>query len=1182
MSGCIIRFDSFRSKVLVAWAVSLLLTWAAAAVCQAGPNLYPDPGFESSGVSGVARTGEKAGYLKVDARNHWAAIGGRIEVEPFAKYRVTGWVRGRVGSGQLFAPYCYEWDNYEWAFVSAHTIQTLDRWTQTAVTFISPHATMYVHPLAYIDAENCEAWVDDVVVEKIAEPLEAMEGLAAKASRTDSETQILARWYIRRGDVAAAERLMRGTTGEARADIACLIAQHTKDLTRRRPFIMEMIASGGPMYNNGLRRLDEITTGMSETDKLKLVEAAARLKPDSASVKSYRRVLEASLAGLSGPLTLAEAARKLKSLRSSIARLKVNVPADSPAAKELRTAMQTLESTQKEVDERKASLGRCKIYIGGGLVRPDTHAIVIPDKPTLQEEHAAKDLAYHLELITGHALPVVRESKVGKATPILVGKCRLARKLDPSVNFGGLGTEGIHLKTAGPALILAGNRRGVLYATYTFLEDYLGCRWFTPDCATWPQRGTIRVPEIDKRYIPPLEYRGTDYPCSLPADYSVRNRYNGGNHRPDGPRGGHVGVHSLAHTFNGLVPPEKYFATHPEYYSEIDGKRVGAYTQLCLTNPDVLRIATESVRRWIRENPDKTIFSVSQNDWWNYCTCAKCNAVAEEEGSQSGLVVRFINAIADAIKDEFPNVVIETLAYQYTRKPPKITKPGKNVIICLCSIECCFIHPLATDPFNKSFVEDIRGWNRICNRLYIWDYVINYAHSVCPFPNLYVLKPNIDFFIKNGVKGIYEEACYYTKGSEMQELRAYLMAKTLWDPHYDTDKAIAEFCSAYYGPAGRYIRQYINLIHRETQKDPKLHVAIYTHPKSYVTPDMIAKAKDLFDRAEAAVPNDPTRLHRVQVARLPIMYAEIALATADTFAERDGRLVQTGGTDVPAIADRFEKIARAEGLTMIREGGPDATLDAWLDSIRRGPREVQIQKLSSPALEISVLPELGGRIWRIRGLPEGRDLLKLSGKEGAWIPTEGGYEEYSESGYRAPGWNEPYRVTERSERAITLEANLRNGYKMTRRIELDAEKPLIKVTSTLTNTSDSERTSCLRIHPEFLVTSTRQAKVRILRADGSWRTEDLANPADPGAEKDIWLRGDDVPAGKWALVDETAGWTIVNRVPESQIGQCLLNWKGSEARVNLELYSPEVKLESGESITIEHTYQIERSEAISR
>lgn len=1143
---------------------------AGAAPMCGGQNVYPDPGFEVTGETGVARSGTKAGHLAVEARNHWAAIGGRIDVQPFARYRVTEWVRARVGSGTFFAPYCYEWDNYEWAFVSSHPIASSGEWVRTETTFISPHKTMYVHPLAYIEAENGEAWVDDIVVEKVKSPGDAMAELLKKPNPSEDEKRLIARWHLARGSILGADDVLRASSGLTRADIATSTAATLRKPQDRLPYLIDMIAYGGPSYNDGIRRFREIARGIEMPDVLTACAEALRRNPGLDRAGTAVRLIIADL--LPSPISLGtvdEARRRLR-MFAGLGAMVRSLPAGLPALAEVKQAMKQVEQAESALAAHQAELGHCVIRIGGKTVTPQTHAIVVPDKPTPQEEYAAKDLRHHLELMTGGAVPIVPEAKRGKAVPLYVGRCKTPPDLH--VDLAGLGVEGIHVKTSGPAILFAGNRRGVLYAVYTFLQDDLGCRWFTPDCATWPKSGTIDITHVDRRYAPPLEYRAGDYPVLKPGDFAVRLRMNGRVCEQSEEQGGTVGVHSLAHTFAALVPPERYFKEHPEYFSLVNGKRQSGYAQLCLTNPDVLRLAIEGVRKWIEAHPNQSVFSVSQNDTFNFCECEKCAAVAAEEGSQAGPMLRFVNAVADAIAKDHPNIAIETLAYQYTRKPPKITRPRPNVIICLCSIECCFIHPLGEDAFNKSFVDDIVGWSRICNRLWIWDYVINYAHSICPFPNLNVLRPNIRFFIGHGVKGIYEESCYYTKGSELQELRNYLLAQALWNPDCDTGKATGEFCAAYYGAAGPFVRRYIDLIHTATQQNAKLHVAIYTHPRDYVTPEMISQSQALFDHAVAAVKDDPVRLHRVEVARLPIIYAAITLATAGALSEHGDRLAQEGGTDVSALAQEFERIARAEGVTMVREGGPDALLDAWLASIPRRPRDVTIEHIGNPTIQLSVLPALGGRIWRMRY--GGRDLLTLAGAESSRSPLDDGYEEYSESGYHSAGWSDPFTVKERSERSITLEANLRSGLRMTRRIEVDAAKPLVTITSVLTNTGTETSAACLRVHPEFAVSSTAQTSVRILSVDGSWRNIDLANPADLNAEKDLWLREGEVPNGAWEIVDKGAGLTISNRVQRSMLGQCLLNWSGAGHRVNLELFSPETKLAPGQALTLEHTYEV--------
>jgi len=558
------------------------------------------------------------------------------------------------------------------------------------------------------------------------------------------------------------------------------------------------------------------------------------------------------------------------------------------------------------------------------------YTIVVGADCLPSERHAAEEFRRFVAEISGAEIPIRSDSEQLSGPLVCIGPSKYLERVGGRIAVAGLGEEGYVIRTSRRGLAIVGGRpRGTLYGVYSFLEDELGCRWFTPDCSRIPKRPTIRLRRLDRRYVPPLEYRDTDYPNARDPDWSARNKMNGHHHNTGPERGGNIRYGPFVHTFNALIPPGEYFDKHPEYFSLVRGKRLKDRTQLCLTNPEVLALAKKRLREWIRRYPDAKIFSVSQNDWGNWCRCDKCSALAEREGSQSGPILAFVNALADDIRRDYPDRAISTLAYTYSRKPPRTIRPRPNVIVRLCSIECCFLHPLATDEFNASFRDDIKGWSKICNRLYIWDYVINYANSIMPFPNLYVLQPNIEFFVRNGVKGIYEEACYFTKGAEFAELRSYILAKTLWDPSYDTDKAIDEFLEGYYGKAAPWIRRYIDLIHRRALEAGE-HIRIFSPPTlKYLTPELLDEASALFDRAEGAVGNDYVVLRRVRVARLPILYTRIMLAAKPrNDADRLGR------DEALALIDRFEKIARAAGVTRVREGGPLAPLDAWLKYVR--------------------------------------------------------------------------------------------------------------------------------------------------------------------------------------------------------------------------------------------------------
>lgn len=1149
--------------------VSLVLVTSLRLVCA--QNLYPDAGFEQTGVVGDAHSGQKVGCLKVGDKQRWVSLGGPLTVEPFATYRASAWVKVKRGSGGMYGLYCYEWNSFDWAFSGSAIINDLRDWTKVEVMFVSPCDRIQFHPLAFIDGEHAEAWVDDVVVEKVKDAEDTVMQWTQKPNLSMEEIQYVARWYVAQGVPDKARALMNGANDYTKADIACLLAKHSRDVHERAALTADMVQYGGLSYANGMTRFQELTAEMQPNQRLTMCERILLASPDSLpSASAYRDVVQECMGAGSGAYTCADREQRIGVVATSVARVLAGIPADAKTRKEVEGVSKVAAESLEIVRQLRASLGRCVIRVGGQAWDPKTHAIVTPNEPTAQEEHAARDLQGHLELLTGELFPIVKDDEAGNRTPIVIGRSSLIGKLGVRSGLDSLGPDGLLIKNVGPALVLAGNQRGVLYVTYTFLEDFLGVHWLSSDCTIHPQKGTFNLDNLNVRYVPPLEYREPFAFCGYHADWAVRNKSNGSATRLDRERGDKIKYKGFVHTFYGLVPPESYFAEHLEYFSEIDGQRRHEYAQLCLTNPEVEDRVVEAVRQWLKESPETNIVSVSQNDWAGNCQCAKCKAIDDEEGSPAGSLLRFVNRVAERLEKEFPNVAIDTLAYQYTRKPPKITKPRSNVIVRLCSIECSFAQPLGKGKQNVAFKKDIEGWGKICKRLYVWDYVTNFAHYIQPHPNLRVLQPNIQFFTKNGIKGIFEQGGYQSPGGEMQELRTWLLAKLLWNPKADVEKLLPTFLEGYYGAAAPFIREYLDLMHDEVEKT-ETYLACYTSTDAeFLRPEVIARADALFDQAEKSVRNDAALLKRVQTARLPVLYVHIARDKLK-FREENDALVASQ-TDKSAWIEQFERSARAAGVTHIREGA--SNLDEWLTSAKKQTATLRIERLKNENLDVAILPEFGGRIWRMRYLPTGKDILLRVGEEDSLQPGEGGYEEYSEFGYKSPGWNETYRTVERTGNAVVLQTDLRNGLRLHRRIELDPHKPKVYIVSTVSNPGSGSITACLRVHPGFSVADTQKATVWTRQQDGAWRKHSLANPADPLAEKELWFRGDTRPYGEWAVVDDTDGIALISRFSRDQLGLCYLNWSGKQKRVNLELWSPSVTLKAGESVRIEHEYEV--------
>jgi hypothetical protein len=544
------------------------------------------------------------------------------------------------------------------------------------------------------------------------------------------------------------------------------------------------------------------------------------------------------------------------------------------------------------------------------------YQILLSVQASPSELFAASQLQEMLEAISGARLPIISDSQnnlsqhSGSAKLIIVGDNPFLAQLGIDLAPYSLGQEGFLIQSVGDTLVIAGGRqRGTMYGVFSFLEDHLGCRWYTPQATYLPTLESIELPAIEDVQRPILECRETLWNAPLDGDWAARRKLNGHHIDLKARHGGQIKWAYFVHTFNLLVPPAEYFDTHPEYYSLVNGVRTAYQAQLCLTNPDVLRITIERVKQWLRDDPAANVVSVSQNDWYSPCECENCRAIDEREGSHSGSVLYFVNQVAEAIEGEFPHVAICTLAYQYTRKPPKHIRPRPNVIIRLCSIECCFSHPQEQCERNRSFVEDIEAWSKICNRIYIWDYVTEFGHYQSPFPNLFTLQPNLHFFIAHGVKGLFEQGPITT--SELAELRAYLISKLLWNPDVDVDATINDFLQGYYGKASApYIREYIDLLH-DKARGAEFHFHIWTPlNKRFFTPELVQKATELLKQAEVHALDETVR-RRIELAQLPIDYVKVVLG-----------LVQ--GEERRWIISRFFKVAEREGIREIREGSPMA------------------------------------------------------------------------------------------------------------------------------------------------------------------------------------------------------------------------------------------------------------------
>ena len=529
---------------------------------------------------------------------------------------------------------------------------------------------------------------------------------------------------------------------------------------------------------------------------------------------------------------------------------------------------------------------------------------MIGEKASKSEEWAAQELQRAVEKAGGVKLPIIKDNEKRTEKELIIGINRHSAPLLKNMQRPSGTDESFIYKNSGATiLIYGGAMRGTMYGVFTFLERELGVRWYTPAVTVIPEKERYAFNYLYHHEAPSVRVRNDFYYEAFDPIWAAHNKINGAMGYREQP--GDVEAYWSVHTFYRLMPPDEFFKDHPEYYSLIDGQRTADHAQLCLTNPDVLKIITQRIKKVMRDNPQYLIYSVSQNDWRNPCQCDQCQAIVKKEGSEAGLMIWFVNQVADNIKEEFPDKYIGTLAYQYTRMPPQHIKPRENVVVRLCSIECCFAHDFTTCPENKAFLSDLQQWAQISPHLYIWDYVVNFSHYIMPYPNFRVLKNNIRTLRDNKAIGIMEQGAYQSRGGEFAELRAYLLSKLLWNAEINQDEVINDFMYGYYGRAGQYVREYFDYLHNQLTAETHIHLGL-TPDDPLFSDAFVRHSEEIFDKAEKVADNEVIR-RRVEMARLPIMYLKCKRTPVE--ARYDGTY------------KRFNEIVKREGITHYAEAG---------------------------------------------------------------------------------------------------------------------------------------------------------------------------------------------------------------------------------------------------------------------
>ncbi len=526
------------------------------------------------------------------------------------------------------------------------------------------------------------------------------------------------------------------------------------------------------------------------------------------------------------------------------------------------------------------------VYLDGPEQMYPVQGICVPADHTIYELTAAKYLRKYLYLAAGAWLdifPVARPPDNARGL-ILVGD----GFVDPAL-AAELQTGGYAVANRGGTLVIGGRagEDGAVHGAFAVLRS-LGMEFYTAADYSLPPAGPLVAPAAGQVRNPALGYHFAPGGNRTPFDalgYSMSMLW--ANPRRTGR------WMWREHTAPFLVDPTLYFQEHPEYFALVNSERAWPKrgridVHLCLSNPEVQRIAADAMRQWMAAEPWARMFYVFGGDAHGWCECENCRAwdgAADgraAEGELSDRNLRFVNIIAEKVAQQYPDKIIVTLAYLGSRKAPRLVQPAANVWVAYCPYPPawnCWRH--FDCPKNLRGAAELAAWLQACpGRVMIYDYPDmgdTYPYfGQQPQGGLYAMVSKIRFYANYGARGI----AFNGQGA-FKDLFNYVVGKVIWNPYTDVEACIDNFMQFTYGKQlAPVMREYFNLVH-EQELARALHR--YDQGLTMVDGEIMRKGETLLDRAmELVRTENPTAAADIARQKMKLLAAYLAFHNKST------------------------------------------------------------------------------------------------------------------------------------------------------------------------------------------------------------------------------------------------------------------------------------------------------------
>lgn len=465
------------------------------------------------------------------------------------------------------------------------------------------------------------------------------------------------------------------------------------------------------------------------------------------------------------------------------------------------------------------------------------YIIVIPNGATENETFAANELQYFIQGATGAKLPVISEKDATNAGKYFyVGATKAAEKAEVTPTYDEVKYNGFVIRQIDNSVYLRGysdvGTRNSIYEFLTYAFDY---ECYAADEIRMNETKDAKMLAYDLLVNPSIDWREGNY------GEVVYNRTIGYRMRFNNTEEIFVTGH-LTHNSMTIIDPKVYDWKSDKYRSWFSDKTWNGFLsdaeempmQLCYSSEEMRKEYSKNLIELIKDsNAPNMLMGMEDNVEW--CACEKCTASKEIYGTDSAVVIKFVNKVQKDVDEWFAKnrpgeepTHLVAFAYYSTVNPPATYDEATQKYVpfddsvILNEHSGIMFAPITAEydtPFIESKVEDVSGpngqvmgWSSITKNLYAWTYSLLPLSGLLFFDTVESMQQNYSFLADNGCQMLLDQADMYQENvnSGFSRAKAYIMSKLAWDTTLNMGELLDDFFVNYFDQASETMQNLFN------------------------------------------------------------------------------------------------------------------------------------------------------------------------------------------------------------------------------------------------------------------------------------------------------------------------------------------------------------------------------------